>query len=452
MGKDELKEYLDALDRSDRYHVEQVLKDSLIERTERVNYIADDGSESGPFIRKTISADSGQGRAYERIFEAQKKGKRFVHLPRIFECFRTGESLVVVLEFIQGRTLQEYVADEGASRMLAREVFPRICDAVIELHEALDAPIIHRDLTPTNILVSHTDVALIDLGISRTFDPEADHDTTYFGTRAYAPPEQFGFGQTDVRSDVYALGKVLRFCSNGSEGMSASSKDAHMRDQGAQQSKVVSGGWIDPAVEAVIEVATSFDPAGRYQSVAELKDAFIEAGSVEPLRPLGSSEPLEPVLSKETSADVPVSALMLEPPKAEERVELRAEQPIGRSRSDMSRGLAKIPKPLGIVWDTVVILAWLLVLVLSIELVFEPGEALGALPPWFRAVEIFGIVFLPFTVVVYFLLDLRLIRESFPKLRLPVRRKTWFLIPVVIIGSWALVVIIASISGYATFK
>ena len=109
METDELQEYLNALGRSDNYRVDAVLSDAPHERTERVFYVGNNGSELGPFIRKTIATDSGQGRTYEKIFRAQHEGKRFVHMPRIFECYVADSSLVVLLEYVEGETLQDYV-------------------------------------------------------------------------------------------------------------------------------------------------------------------------------------------------------------------------------------------------------------------------------------------------------------------------------------------------------
>ena len=87
-------------------------------------------------------------------------------------------------------------------------------------------------------------------------------DTTHFGTRSYAPPEQYGFGQTDVRSDVYALGMLAFFCLTGREATPAD------RECGFACAEV------SPAWRGVITKATSLDPDDRYQSVAEMRDAL----------------------------------------------------------------------------------------------------------------------------------------------------------------------------------
>ena len=185
----------------------------------------------------------------------------------------------MLLEYVKGRTLAQVVADTspGDRDMLARELVPAICDAVSELHGALESPLVHRDLTPSNVIcpdvrpcsaASPLSVArsccpvLIDFGIARVWREGEEADTTHFGTRSYAPPEQYGFGQTDVRSDVYALGMLTFFCLTGRE---ATPVDRECDFACAE---------VSPAWRGVITKATSLDPDDRYQSVAEMRDAL----------------------------------------------------------------------------------------------------------------------------------------------------------------------------------
>lgn len=228
---DDLAQYLDSLQREERYRVEKVLKASAYETTQRVWLMKEDGSEDGPFIRKFIKREMGLGIAYERIFEAQRSGCVFEHLPRVFECYPRDDELVVVMEFVEGETLQDLIYRLDPSIDLARVVFPLLCDAVCELHEKFDPPLIHRDLKPSNIIVSVDEnpgssagdvrvsfggaracnVTIIDFGIAREVRVGAETDTAHFGTRDFAPPEQYGYGQTTASSDVYALGMLLFF-------------------------------------------------------------------------------------------------------------------------------------------------------------------------------------------------------------------------------------------------
>lgn len=210
---DELEQLMKDFDNGG-FRVDAPLKDEEHERTERV-YWTKSGVDQGPFIRKTIKLDSGLGSAYEDVFAAQNSGAAFRHLPHIFDCRRDGDSLVVIMEYLSGRTLEDEVRNAENRRYLACRLFPQICDAATELHESLGKPVIHRDIKPSNIMVTWDNVYLIDLGIARSFSEEATADTRQFGTRSYAPPEQFGYKQTDVRSDVYALGMLLYFMLTG---------------------------------------------------------------------------------------------------------------------------------------------------------------------------------------------------------------------------------------------
>lgn len=270
---------------ADAYRVERTLKRTPAEATELVWLRTAAGTELGPYVRKVISRESGLGCAYVELFGLQRQGMRFRQLPRIIDCRENGGSLEVLLEYVKGRTLAQVVADTlPADRdMLARELIPAICDAVSELHGALESPLVHRDLTPSNVIcpdirpcsaARSCSVAgsrpaarpccpvLIDFGIARVWRAGEEADTTHFGTRSYAPPEQYGFGQTDVRSDVYALGMLAFFCLAGREATPADRECGFVCAE------------VSPVWRGVISKATSLDPDDRYQSAAEMRDAL----------------------------------------------------------------------------------------------------------------------------------------------------------------------------------
>lgn len=171
---DELACYLDALNRADCYRVVQVLTSKNAQSdnsgmvTELVEFTGANGSKLGPFVRKRIDRELGVGSVYEELFAAQHAGARFVHLPHIVECYKTATELVVVSEYVAGETLEALCARCGASETFAAHVFPAICDAVAELHERFDPPIVHRDVKPANIIVAQTSgdpiATLIDFG------------------------------------------------------------------------------------------------------------------------------------------------------------------------------------------------------------------------------------------------------------------------------------------------
>lgn len=260
--ENDIDSYLEALKRDECYRVVRVLKEAPHETTELVCFAGANEAELGPFVRKRIKREACMGAAYGALLEAQRAGARFLHLPRIEDCYERDDELVVIMEFVRGETLHEAVYRRDPSLDLAREVFPQLCDAVTELHEGFAPPLIHRDLKPGNVILAAESLTLIDFGIARTYREGAEGDTANFGTRAYAPPEQFGYGQTDVRSDVYALGMLLYY----------------LLTEEVPSPRLAGGAFALPAVptplRAVLSCATAFDPAARYQSARDLRAAF----------------------------------------------------------------------------------------------------------------------------------------------------------------------------------
>lgn len=265
IAPDELESFLASVGREGSYRVDRLIKKAPSETTETVYFTGSNGAELGPFIRKRLVLADGIGRGYEMLFDAQRRGARFVHLPRLLECRREGDELVVVMECVQGETLESMVADCGPSPELALRVMPSVCEAVSELHAAFHPPLIHRDLKPSNIIMSGDVPVLIDFGIARSYRADARTDTVRFGTRGYAAPEQFGFGQTSVRSDVYALGALLYFCCTGAHPTGAISAD-DLAEAG-----------IPRALSDVILRASAFDPAARYPDAGEMRVDLLAA-------------------------------------------------------------------------------------------------------------------------------------------------------------------------------
>ena len=148
--------------------------------------------------------------AFER--EAQMLARlNHPNLPKVNDFFEEDGKLYLVMDYIEGQTL-EAVLDASSgwlpeSRMLdwARQ----LCDVLDYLHH-WSPPIIFRDLKLGNVMLDQSNcIKLIDFGVARWFKPGQAQDTSSLGTDGYAPPEQYGKGQTDARSDVYALGVTL---------------------------------------------------------------------------------------------------------------------------------------------------------------------------------------------------------------------------------------------------
>ena len=164
-------------------------------------------------------------------------------------------------EYIPGRTLDR-VAAEGMSEAQVREIGLGLCAVLRRLHNQ-DPPVIHRDIKPQNVVLTDTgEVFLIDFGISRRYDSAAGEDTVFAGTRGFAAPEQYGFAQTDCRSDIFSLGVLLCWLMTGQ----------------TQLGEASAGG-----LERCIRRCTAFDPKDRYQSVDAVA-AALRAGARRPWR------------------------------------------------------------------------------------------------------------------------------------------------------------------------
>ena len=125
-------------------------------------------------------------------------------LPRIEEVTLEEDSTVILEEYIEGATLERVSLSQGQLTRLLLE----LCDVLEFLH---GRGILHRDIKPSNLmLAADGHLRLIDFDAARKEREEAEQDTRLLGTRGYAPPEQYGFAQTDARTDIYAMGVTFR--------------------------------------------------------------------------------------------------------------------------------------------------------------------------------------------------------------------------------------------------
>lgn len=420
MENDELASYLNALGLDECCQVQAVLKASKYEITELVVIRAENGSSLGPFIRKRIHMAAHMGAAYQELFAAQRRGRRFRHLPAVYSVHERDDELVVLMEYVRGRTLHDEVYERDPSLALACELFPPLCDGVLELHEDFGAPLIHRDLKPTNVIVNGSSLTVIDFGIARAFREDASSDTAPFATRAYAPPEQFGYGQTDVRSDVYALGMVLYF----------------LLTECNPTADVARSGFNDPRVPAalrpVLARATAFDPQGRYQSVRALKGAFTEAVAMLVGQEAGSVRSPQPSAVAGGVAGVPAYPATPHPslgtvpgpqnpgvPRAGWAPAASGVATTGwpAARTPQGGTSLKVSEIIGVVWDGVVVLpTWLLLVAVCIWVAFNPTPELLKYPDVVRVLAYLGLA-VSFSGMAYALLDKRLLRRFIPLLK-----------------------------------
>ncbi len=158
--------------------------------------------------------DKAERATARKLFEQEAELLRdleHVNIPRIADFFEENGRACLVMEFVWGESLEKRLKATNAP-LLETDVLKwsvQLCDALDYLH-GLQPPIIFRDMKPSNVMVTNTGlVKLIDFGIARTYKAGKKRDTVAMGSENYAAPEQWGKGQTDARSDVYALGATM---------------------------------------------------------------------------------------------------------------------------------------------------------------------------------------------------------------------------------------------------
>ncbi len=164
---------------------------------------------------------SQSGLSQQEIVEATENFKcealmlaalKHPHLPSIYDYFSEAGRWYLVMDFIEGETLEERLNKEPEGHLPVEETLQigiQLCTVLSYLHSR-QPPIIFRDLKLANImLTSDNHLYLIDFGIARHFKPGQAKDTIAFGSPGYAAPEQYGKAQTTARSDIYSMGATL---------------------------------------------------------------------------------------------------------------------------------------------------------------------------------------------------------------------------------------------------
>lgn len=179
------------------------------------------------------------------------QGHKFPNLPQIYEICVTEQGLLILEEYIEGQPLAALLKEGSLPPNRAVRYACALCDALEVLHSR---NLVHRDVKPSNILITPSDTAvLLDFNIARTITEFEEHDTHPLGTVGYAAPEQFGFAQSGKTTDIYALGVCLNVMLTGKHPSIATPK----------------GG-----LQKIISKATTVQISGRYQDVGAMKKAL----------------------------------------------------------------------------------------------------------------------------------------------------------------------------------
>lgn len=189
------------------------------------------------------------------------------HLPSIIDVIDKEDSFIIIMDYIQGNSLNKALEEYGAQPQDNVIAWAKqLCDVLGYLHTR-NPSIIYRDMKPANVMLKPDgNITLIDFGTAREYKEKNLADTTCLGTVGYAAPEQFGgMGQTDARTDIYCLGATLYHLVTGMNPCEPPYEIKPIR----QINPSLSAG-----LEHIILKCTQRDPNDRYQSAAELMFAL----------------------------------------------------------------------------------------------------------------------------------------------------------------------------------
>ena len=341
----EENQVLRSMVRDDAYRVMRVLAEGPAGKTELVTL---GGSEL--LVRKRIPSALANASAWATLM-----GMKEPRLPHIEEMYEMPDELVVVYSYVQGRSVAELVADEGRQApATAVAIVAQTCHAAAALHAA---GLVHRDITPGNVIVADDGAHLVDLGIARRQRSDGARDTSVLGTWGFAAPEQFGFAQTDQRSDVYALGRLLGFLLTG------------VRPDDESYERLLADATVVPAALAsVVARATMFEPSARYQSTQAMQEALEVA----------LNAPAEAVATRQT------------PPSPAGRARQESDAPWTPAVTapyQSARPAASQASPRAAKWEWVVgVVVWLTMAFCALVVVLATRDAiLTGDPPWVPA-------------------------------------------------------------------
>lgn len=185
-------------------------------------------------IRKRVK--NGEKSVYEWLMHHPDS-----HLVRILSCTEEKDELVILEESVEGKNLETYLKENHPSEEEKKRLYLEILDGIDILHHA-DPPIIHRDIKASNIMVNKDGhVVIIDFDAAKTWKGRS-RDTVLIGTEGSAAPEQYGFAESDERTDIYALGILAK--------------------------------QMFPGKKEFVEKATAMDPEDRFQNIRQMKKAF----------------------------------------------------------------------------------------------------------------------------------------------------------------------------------
>ncbi len=216
-------------------------------------------------------------------------GLKHPNLPSIYDYFNEAGHWYLVMDFIEGETLEEHLNKEKKGHLPYEEVLQigiQLCTVLGYLHTR-QPPIIFRDLKPTNIMLTNDGhLYLIDFGIARHFKPGQSKDTIAFGSPGYAAPEQYGKTQSTPRADIFCLGVTLHQLLTGSDPSITPFQFAPLQLQGQPTPP-----GLEPLIMQMLDINKDKRPASMFVVKQELQRIATQKSVSPPSSPLPLTQP-----------------------------------------------------------------------------------------------------------------------------------------------------------------
>lgn len=234
---------------------------SIMKETDRECTCFLSSKETGRFyiLKRCLPGSHDSARQEYEILE-KLRGKdtpKSIYLPSYMDFFQDNGASYLLREYLYGYSFREHVANSSTDSLPEQSLLEcalALCDALEYLHSQ-QPPIIHRDIKPDNVILDqYGQFRLIDFGIARYYKKNQQSDTENMGSEQSAAPEQFGYTQTDARTDIYSLGALLLYgatCEYDLEKLNYAS--------------------ISKDLKRIIKTCMQFAPKDRYQNVRELR-------------------------------------------------------------------------------------------------------------------------------------------------------------------------------------
>lgn len=299
-----------------------------------------------------------------RLFEQEAdllRKLRHPNLPIISDSFEHSGRPVLVMEFVPGQSLEDRMREANAPLLEQQAVSYGIQLArVLDYLHTRTPPVIYRDLKPSNVILTPEGVLkLIDFGVARTYKATKSKDTVAMGSAGYAPPEQYGKGQTDARSDIYALGATLLHLLTNMPPIPLQTP--------APGSIHKINASVDAHTERAIIKAMALEQGARYQTMAEFEQALLQCLTAPYVDPTARATPPppprvlvtppvsavatapapQPVLPARVPASPPQTKPPVQPPVATPPVGMVACERCGRMNKIGAKFCAGCGAPLG---------------------------------------------------------------------------------------------------------